>query len=501
MGNIYKFNLPTNPPIEQNKIINIPTMPTLNSKVGSSKYNTFILLKEISSGGEGVIYSTTIPSLVCKIYHKDKLTISRKNKIELMITRRIQTAGICWPVDFVTFNGVFVGYLMPFAQGKPIQTTVFTKPALLRNFPSWNRGDLADLAISFTEKINVLHSYNIIVGDINPLNVLVDKDKNLYFVDTDSYQVENFPCPVGTINFTAPEIQGRDYGKFLRTKEHEFFAVATMIFMILFPGKSPYSQQGGGMPGENIRNKNFPYRCDNESDGIPPEGSWGFIWANLTKNLRKAFCETFRQDNRKTPDEWKKLLQGYAWAIGKGYISDELFPLTYKIIDPIDAKCGECGSNEIASKPWIRKLQSQNKSFLCGQCRKKIRLQKLVKISLQEQKKIATPPYNKPTSTNYKQSTRPSYNYNIQHQSTIPAHQQRAPQNYNTNNSNANISHPKKPNAYRKIINFTFFPLKISYYIVRELIESALYFLAVGFHAAVIIFAIFIVSALLKNYL
>ena len=41
-----------------------------------------------------------------------------------------------------------------------------------------------------------LHERNIIMGDINALNILVVSPTEVYFVDTDSYQIEEFPCPV-----------------------------------------------------------------------------------------------------------------------------------------------------------------------------------------------------------------------------------------------------------------------------------------------------------------
>ena len=99
------------------------------------------------------------------------------------------------------------------------------------------------------------------------MNLLVTEDStNIWMVDTDSFQIENFPCPVGTVNFTAPEIQGRKYPEFLRSKEHELFAVATMLFMLLHPGKPPYSQQGGGSPSDNIKAMDFPYRFRKDDD-------------------------------------------------------------------------------------------------------------------------------------------------------------------------------------------------------------------------------------------
>lgn len=91
------------------------------------------------------------------------------------------------------------------------------------------------------KKVDYLHERNIILGDINPANILVVSPKEVYFVDTDSYQIENFPCPVGTDNFTAREIQGKNYAEFLHMMGNEYFALATLLFMIIVPGKPPYS--------------------------------------------------------------------------------------------------------------------------------------------------------------------------------------------------------------------------------------------------------------------
>lgn len=82
------------------------------------------------------------------------------------------------------------------------------------------------LCITILKKLKYLHDRNVILGDINPNNILVVSPTEVYFVDTDSYQIEGFPCPVGTINFTAPEIQRKDFSTFLRTIGNERFAVA-----------------------------------------------------------------------------------------------------------------------------------------------------------------------------------------------------------------------------------------------------------------------------------
>lgn len=348
------------------------------------------LFEKISEGGEGVIYKVSNnPSIVCKIYHPEKLTNLRKEKIGLMISKKIQEDGICWPIDLALNKyGEFVGYIMPAASGKTMQTSMFIKPQLLKNFPNFRRKDLVEIAISFLKKMKFLHSMNIIVGDINALNILVEPNGKIWFVDTDSYQIENFPCPVGTVNFTAPEIQGKDYAKFLRTKDHELFAIATMIFMILFPGKPPYSQQGGESQSDNIKKMNFPYWCSEKADVNPPEGSWNFIWSHLIKEMKNNFCLTFGKNQRRNIDEWIDALGKYRWFISKGLSTNELFPTGFYIRDPENTICDNCFCEHVNSGKKIQNLKQQGKDILCDKCLREIKLKILAKKSNVERTNI-----------------------------------------------------------------------------------------------------------------
>lgn len=411
-------------------------IPTLGEKVKTATLGEIVLEKSISSGGEGTIYEVkNNKDFVCKIYHQDKLTLLRKQKIELMLSKQITFNGICWPVDTVSnSSGDFVGYIMPRAHGKPMQTCMFIKPILLKNFPNWKRSNLTKIALAFLEKMSFLHSMNIIVGDINPLNILVDESGEIWFVDTDSYQIENFPCPVGTVNFTAPEIQGKDYATFMRTKEHELFAVATMLFMILLPGKPPYSQQGGESQSDNIKKMNFSYWC-NEKSETAPEGPWVLIWANFINKLQEAFCLTFKQNKRRSIPEWQNIINTYKWAIEKGHSNNELFPTSMRIMDPIETVCGNCLKISVASEKWVEKMRSQGKGFLCGECLKRIKLEKLAKTSFKN--KIAT----RTASNNVKMNQSAANNLN-------PGGM------YYKGNKNSNKTTKQK--NYRKYSNYTY---------------------------------------------
>lgn len=396
------FALYSTPINEEDTTIAISKIPATGDIVKLGSGFDFRLGAAISAGGEGSIYECELAGQVCKIYHQHKLTQLKKKKIELMVGRKINRIGICWPVETVTTTkGEFVGYLMPRATGHTMQSAMFVKPRLEKIFPHWNRLDLVNVAGNLVNHILYLHSLNIIIGDINPMNILVTNDSTkIWIVDTDSFQIENFPCPVGTVNFTPPEIQGKNYSDFLRTKEHELFAVATMIFMILHPGKPPYSQQGGESPAENIRAKNFPYRylTESSSDNVEfsgknaPQGTWQFIWGNLPKVIKEAFHKTFREDKRTSVNDWANLLRNYRHQLVQGYTSNDLFSLSFKVHDPINIACAKCSKTVTQSNKWVEKLTAQGKPVWCPECANRDRVERLATQSKRATERVAVHP-------------------------------------------------------------------------------------------------------------
>lgn len=280
------------------------------------------LSKKLASGGEGTVYETDQPGILCKIYHPNRLTDGARRKIELMVTRRVTHPAICWPTEAVRDSqGVFRGFLMPRATGEPLGHGLFIPTVWLSKRPNWTRKDSVRLTISILEGINYLHRMKVLLGDINPMNILVQDASNVFFVDCDSYQVEGFPCPVGSINFVAAEIQGQDFARFLRTPEHELFAVATLAFMIMMPGKPPYSHQGGEDGAANIKKMHFPYPLGEKGAQGAPEGAWRFCWSHLTRPIKEAFHQVFHADfqgqPRITVSSWLRNFRTYERNLGK----------------------------------------------------------------------------------------------------------------------------------------------------------------------------------------
>jgi rRNA-processing protein FCF1/serine/threonine protein kinase len=280
------------------------------------------LIRRVASGGEGTIYETDQPDIVCKIYHANRLTDGARRKIELMATRPVDHPRICWPIDPVRDSqGVFRGFLMPKASGEPLGHGLFIPTVWLSKHPNWTRRESVRLAICILEGIDYLHRMNVLLGDINPMNFLVKDANTVFLVDCDSYQVQGFPCPVGSINFTAPEIQGQDFSRFLRTKEHELFAVATLLFMIMVPGKPPYSHQGGGDGAANIKKMHFPYPLGEKGAVNAPEGAWRFCWSHLSRPIKEYFYQVFHKDNqgqpRVTVANWLRAFREYEHILSK----------------------------------------------------------------------------------------------------------------------------------------------------------------------------------------
>ncbi len=311
------------------KKIPISIIPSTNDKVyvSSDLKGEIALLDQLGSGGEGAIYKTNTP-FVAKIYKEECCTEYRFEKLNKMINAKLEYEGICFPMG-ILYNryGQPIGYLMPEAKGYSIQSSIFRKALFIKKLPGWKKEDLVQCAITILFKIKYLHDNNILIGDINPNNFLIVSPTEVYLVDTDSFQIDDLPCPVGFQLFTAPEIhmqhkQGKfnDYADILRTKENEYFAVATLIFMLMMPGKPPYTQQGGEDIVDNILEMHFPYAVGEKHGENVPDGAWRFIWSHLTRRMKENFSKVFNKEDsnsdfnileRLSVDQWKNELLEY----------------------------------------------------------------------------------------------------------------------------------------------------------------------------------------------
>ena len=318
----------------------------------------YVLGPEIDSGGEGTIFNVQgQPGFVAKIYSPRRCTRWRYEKVKLL-QRCKYIGGVCLPRELL-FNarGEFVGFLMPRASGLKLQT-LLAQPwqAIPKYFPKWRRQDMARLAMTILRVIQQIHEQDILLGDINPSNILIENQRRIHIVDTDSFQIGNYPSPVGTVYFTAPEIQGKNYGEFMRTQGNENFAIATLMFMIMMLGKPPYSHVDGGDPAQNVRDGIFGYGAGSRNGEKQPAGSWPYIWSHMTRKLKEAFKDTFSKDGlyyeeraRLNTEDWIYLFRGYTFLLEKGILqkvdpmTDDIFPDRLKRLQGVEYRiCSQC---------------------------------------------------------------------------------------------------------------------------------------------------------------
>lgn len=342
-----------------------------------------VLGPQLGKGGEGSVYDAG-NGMVAKIFAPEHNTVLRRDKLALMLTRPLSYPGICYPTALLyNEQDEFVGYLMPRAEGRELDKSLFNPMLMEKYFPQWNRTDSVQLCITILKKVQYLHSKNILLGDINGSNILVKSPTDVYFVDTDSYQVEGYPCPVGKEHFTAPEILGKSYANFLRSKGHEHFALATLLFMVMMLGKTPYAQQGGGTPAENIRRMDFSYPLQEQSNGKAPAGAWRFMWSHMIFAVKEAFYNTFakggtyaEEKTRLSAKQWLALFRRYHKVLTGTGLKDpmmaELRPTRFKCGkgDQL-SRCPRCGQEHPAShfKDGIcRDCWQQAHTRICTRC-------------------------------------------------------------------------------------------------------------------------------------
>ncbi len=329
----FQFNLPSTP--KKNDVaLNPKTTPIEGQYVFDNNKKSHKLLKQVGrAGGEGSVYITDT-GYICKIYKQEKTTSFREAKINLLIKNDIKINNVCLP-EFVVYNNHrnFVGYLMKKALGYELNVSIF-KPIPFKNkFPNWNRIHLTKVALNIIKMVQDLHEYNIIIGDMNPNNILVQDENTVFMIDTDSFQIEEYPCSVGFNLYTRKINHGKRYDEYLRTKDDDIFALATLVFQLMLPGKPPYSYSGGGTEKENMKPENFPYKCDKSGYNNAPDGQWVYIWSHLPFKLKEIFCQVFRKNLKIELNSIKNAIEDYIYQLEQGHQTLEIFPKTFKQLD------------------------------------------------------------------------------------------------------------------------------------------------------------------------
>lgn len=198
-----------------------------------------------AGGGEGAVYIKGDTAF--KIYHDAGKMLPIAKIGELSVLSGI--SNIITP-DEVIYDqkGVSVGYTMKYVKDCEFLCKIFTKS--FRDNMGVTPNDAIDLVKSMQDTLNEIHAKNVIVGDYNEMNFLLDKSLKIpYHIDVDSWQTPSYKCTA-----IMPTVQDmtRPMGYF--DENTDWYSWAVVTFQILI-GIHPYK---GRHP--NYKAKDFTER-------------------------------------------------------------------------------------------------------------------------------------------------------------------------------------------------------------------------------------------------
>ncbi len=291
--------------------------PLLRTEAGQR----VVLGERVGGGGEGEVFAlANRPNRLIKLYH-ERHRRSRAPKIAAMIAEQLWRKSdlVAFPLEAAFDNrGLFIGFLMRrVTQHLPV--IQLYNPAYRRNhFPRADFAFLVRAAANTARAMAGVHYAGCVVGDLNESGVLVAEQATVALIDADSFQVgaagERHLCGVGKDEFTPPELRGRDLEREERTRNHDAFGLATLIFYLLFMGRHPFT--GVGVRdielGAAIREYRFAYGA--RRTGLsPPPGTPRL--ADMSPMLAAAFEAAFAPVGgaglRPRPVQWVDYLQRF----------------------------------------------------------------------------------------------------------------------------------------------------------------------------------------------
>ncbi len=370
----------------------VSELPKENDYVYDDNNEKIQLKKELGRGGEGTVYTCSQAEKVIKVYHKNCLTEERFQKIQLMVNNQPNIQELCWPEKLIyNASHEFIGYMMKNVGAyKEFGITVLKLDSLRvrqNTMAGWNRLSLVKLCLNLCNVFQKMHEKDIYMGDINPRNMMIIpntyNNPKFMFVDCDSYQYHDYPCPVGTTPYTSPKLFKRynktpdtlEFGKVMRNEDDEGYAIASLLFGILMLKASPFQGKGVTNVNEAMMQYNFAYRTKNSSGKDTIDGPQRMIWNNTPAFIKAKFEKVFANGGYVSLQDWIKVMYGYRKAIENGEYTDEIEPVLYR--DGTDAQgqpynqyfeCAECG--ERRNMP-VRRYMTEEKfhqPHLCNRC-------------------------------------------------------------------------------------------------------------------------------------
>ena len=159
----------------------------------------------IQSGGEGMVFA--LGDTAVKRYHQPHH--QQKAKLDQLINMHLPNNILAPCATVQDETGLTIGFQMPKLPGNAQPCKRLTNPLF------WRKNNIQTQAIiqlfqHIHQDLTQLHYNEIIVGDLNDQNIFFPSPLTHrpapFWIDSDSYQFAQFPCPVANLTFLDPHL-------------------------------------------------------------------------------------------------------------------------------------------------------------------------------------------------------------------------------------------------------------------------------------------------------
>jgi serine/threonine protein kinase len=216
------------------------------------------------------------------------------------------------------------GYVMPCIAPESSLSAArlfnFDELQRLRRF-TWRDAVLAALLLA--EAVAALHAEGVVIGDLNPENVLFSQEAapagwRAVLLDSDSFQIrsadgQRFHCGVARPLYTAPELVGCDLSRTWREVSTDHFALAVLVYQLLLhdhPYDNAINSAEPDLPiGDKIRRGLYPHAATVPAGlrASPARPAPQEVSAALAEAFQRSFA--LEPQLRPTAAEWVLLLR------------------------------------------------------------------------------------------------------------------------------------------------------------------------------------------------
>lgn len=319
---------------------------------------------QIGSGGEGAVYE--VPAIgndvVAKVYHQTVSAV-KQAKLQAMVAvgndklRKIAA----WPLETLHSSGdkQLRGFLMSrLTDFEPIHH-LYSPSHRKQRFPDKSWAFLVYAARNVAAAFEAIHSHGHVIGDVNPNLVFVTGNSIVKLIDCDSFQIavdgKHYFCEVGVPHFTPPELQKlASFRGVRRTRNHDNFGLALLLFHILLMGRHPFSgvyAGQGDMPLEkSIAEFRYAFGRNAAGKGMrPPPNSMTpeMLPAAVAGLFERAFTEPGAHPEGRP--------HAKDWVVALDALKSQLFSCMHNPVHKYFAGLASC--------PWCAQEQGSGNSF------------------------------------------------------------------------------------------------------------------------------------------